>query len=246
MHLAVVPIPLDIVDDHHGPRRVEAGQRDLRVSRLAIGARMHDRNHASGVIQVRTAGEAAHDVEEMQRVEIDLFVERFHRRDLFLIDRQPVFRLAHRQVDGELAEERRVLGPRLAFAERHHMVVERRQCFCLKMIPEALRIGVDPLVDNRLPVDIRADPAGRHANVLVIREAIEESALDDFGLEPLTQDLPTARRGRDDLVRRRRDRPLLERDLFQIDFQLLGEDLVDGINFEQPPRRHIHALLFPA
>src|SRR5439155_8872431 len=62
MHLAFVPVALGIFDHHHGPWRVKSGDRDLRVAWLAVGARMHDRNDAAGIDQVRAPREAAHDV----------------------------------------------------------------------------------------------------------------------------------------------------------------------------------------
>src|SRR5439155_22582884 len=101
-------------------------------------------------------------------------------------------------------------------------------------------VGFDSLVSSRSASHLRPDPARRDANALVIRRAIEEWALDALRFERLMEDLRAARRGSDDLVRRRSDAPLLERDLFQIDFQLLREDLIDRVDFEQPARRHVH------
>ena len=126
------------------------------------------------------------------RVEVDLLVQRFHRRDLLLVDRQPVLRLAQRQIHRQLAEERRVLGARLAVAERHHVVVERRQRLRLEVIPEALGIGRDALVDRGLAGDAGLDPAGRHPHVLVVGKPIEERPLDDRRLERPPEQLGAA------------------------------------------------------
>ena len=167
-------VPLDVIDDDRRPRRVEAGHRNLRAPRLAVRLRVHERNHAARIREPGAAREAAHYVEEVQRVEVDLLVERLHRRDLLLIDRQAVVRLAEREVDGQLAEERRVFRARLAFAERHHVIVERRQRLRLEPIPEPLGIGRDPLVDRGAAGDVCLDPAGGHAHAFVVREAIEE------------------------------------------------------------------------
>src|SRR5205085_6416059 len=62
----------------------------------------------------------------------------------------------------------------------------------------------------------------------------------------LPQHLRAVRRGGDYFIGRRTDRPLLERDLLQIDFQLLREDLVNRIDLEEPARRRIHAFVPPA
>ena len=182
----------------------------------------------------------------MNRVEVDLLVQRLHRGNLFLIDRQAVVRLAEREIDGQLAEERRVLGPRLAVAQRHHVVVERRQRLGLEAIPEALGIGRNPLVHRRLAGDGRLDPPGRDAHALVVRKAIEERPLDDGRFERPAEQRRAARRGRDHLVRRRADRRHLEMNLLQVDLQLRRQDLVDRVDLEQPPRRRVHPLLLPA
>ena len=126
------------------------------------------------------------------------------------------------------------------------MVIERGQRFRLEVIPEALGIGRDALVDRRAAGDVGLDPSGGHAHALVVGKAIEERPLDHRRLEGLPEKLGAAPRGDDDFVRRRSDRPLLECDLLEIDLQLLREDLVDGIDFEQPSRRNVHPFLLPA
>ena len=207
---------------------------------------MHHRNHAAGIREPGAPREAAHHVEEMKRVEVDLFVERLHRRDLLLIDRQPVLRLAQAEIHGQLAEEWRVFRARLAVAERHHVVIERGQRFRLEVIPEALGIGRDALVDRRAAGDVGLDPSGGHAHALVVGKAIEERPLDHRRLEGLPEQLGAASRGDDDFVRRRSDRHHLEANVPAVDLELCGQDLVDRIKLQQPARRREHALLLPA
>ena len=206
---------------------------------------MHHRDDTAGIGEPGAAREAAHHVEEVERVEVNLFVQRFHRRDLFLIDRQPVLRLAEREVHGQLAEEWRILGARFAFAERHDVVVERGQRLRLEVIPETLGIGGNPLVGDNPAGHVGLDPSGGHPHVLVVGESIEEGAFDEFRIERAPEQLGAAGGGGDHFIRRRSDRSHLEADLLQIDVQLLRQHLVDRIELEQPPCRRKHPLLLP-
>ena len=81
--------------------------------------------------------------------------------------------------------------------------------------------------------------------MLVVGEPIEERPLDELRLERLPQQLGAAGCGGDHFVGRRSDRRHLETDLLQIDVQLVGQDLVDRIELEQPARRREHPLLLP-
>ena len=246
LHFAARAAALDVFHDDGWARRIEAGERDVSAAWRAVRLRVHDRNHASRIRQPGAAREPPHHVEEVQGVEVDLFVDGLERRNLFLIDGQPVLGFAQGQIDGQLAEERRVFRPRLALAERHHVIVQGRQRPRLEVIPEALRIGRNPLVDKRAAGDVGPEPAGGDAHALVVGKPIEERTLDDGRLERSPQQLGAARSGGEHFVGRRSDGHLLEADPVTLDLQLGGEDLVDRIQLEQPPRRRIHALLLPA
>ena len=106
------------------PARCNATTTDGRVAPKPVNvifarpalpsALAHDRDDAARIVEARAARVAADHVEEMERVEVDLLVHRFQRRDLLLVDAELVIRLAQREVDGQFAEERRVLRARLA------------------------------------------------------------------------------------------------------------------------------------
>ena len=95
-----------------------------------------------------------------------------------------------------------IFRPRLAFSEGHDVVVECRQRLRLEIVPEPLRIRLDPLVGHGTSGDIRLQPSGGDAHVLVVGETVEERSLHELRLERTAQQLCSAGRRRNHFVGR--------------------------------------------
>ncbi len=181
----------------------------------------------------------------MQGVEVDLLLHRLERGDLFLIDAQLVVRLAEGQVHAQLAEIRRVVRPRLALVDAHHVRVDVLERLRLEVIPELLDVGDDPLVGDGGARDLRIQPAGRHADLLVVHELIEELADDVLRLEGAVIERGAALARDRDLVGGRADRRFLEYDGLGGQLEVAREDLRDRVQLQEPARRRVGGLLLP-
>ena len=185
-------------------------------------------------------------MEELDRAEVDLLVERVHGRDDLVVDAQPVVGLAEFEFDVERAEEGRVCGAsaRVPVVPVHHVVVDRGQRVFLVAVPERLGVGDDALVGDGVPVGHCGDPSRRDAHLLVVLEAVEVGTQHPHGLERVLKEGAAVGRGGPDAV----DRPAFhhfEADPVEREPQVLSQNLVDGEDLVQPPERRVNGLLWP-
>ena len=226
----------------------KAGSPGVRVAARGPGA--HDWNDPSRIGQVLSPGVSANQVEELDRPEVHLFVERVHGRHDLVVHAQPVVGLAHLQLHHERAEERRVdvAAPRVPLVAVHDVVVDRRQRARLVPIPEPLRVRDDALVRQRVHLCAAtrhgSDPARGDPNLLVVAEAIEVRAQHPLGIERFFQQRSSVRRQRANPVRGTGIHHL-EAHLFRLQSQVPGQHLVDGKDFVKPAEGRVNGLLGP-
>ena len=108
---------------------------------------MNDREDLAGRRQPPPRRRPPERVEEVERDEVEVLVERLERRDHLLVDADPEVGLAHPHLDVEVAMERLLVRRRPVARDLHHVVVDPRQRLALVDVPEALRIGGDARVD---------------------------------------------------------------------------------------------------
>ena len=208
----------------------------------------HDWNDPSRIRQLLTARVAPQQPVEPERREVDVLVERVHRRDDLLVEIEEVVRLGERQLDGQLAEQRRVLAvaARVAVMKLHDVVVHARQRLLLVVVPEGLGVGADALVHHPLAVGLDGEPPGRDSDHLVVAEPIQIRSDHELGLERLSKDLLSRGRGGDDRV----GRGVLVFGRFEPNrvrgpAEIAREDLVDRERLLKPAKRRVHRLLLP-
>ena len=136
-------------------RRRIAGVVHLDLAWLARPIRVNDRKDLAGRRQPPPRGRAAQRVEEVERHEVQILMQRFQRGHHLFIDANPEIGLAHPHFDVEIAMEWLLVRQRTILGDLHHVVVDARQHLRLVVIPEALGIGGDPPVDNRSTVNRR-------------------------------------------------------------------------------------------
>ena len=245
------PFPLGAVPRlvaHHDGRAVrrEARQADPAAPRLAVSLRQYDGDDPSRIAQVLPARVAADQVEELDGAEVDLLVQRVHRRDDLVVDAQPVVGLAELQLHRERAEEGRVrpAAAGVPVVPVHHVVVDRGQGARLVAVPDPLGVGDDALVRKCVPIRQGGDPAGGHADLLVVLEAVEVGAEDPDGVEGLFEEGRSVGCGGPDAV----NGPVVrhfEANLADNEAQVGREHLVDRKNLMQPPEGRVNGLLGP-
>ena len=148
--LGLLGRPFLVADLELRLRRRVAGVQDAHLSRLAAPLGMDDREDLAGRRQPPPRRRAPERVEEIERDEIEILVQRLERRDQLLVDADPEVGLAHPDFDVEVAMERLLVGQRPVVGDLHHVVVDPRQHLRLVVIPEPLGIGRDARVDRRL------------------------------------------------------------------------------------------------
>src|SRR5688572_13450584 len=67
--------------------------------------------------------------------------------------------------------------------DAHHVIVNFRERLALVDVPEALRIGGDAGIYDRLPIDGSRNPSRRDLHTSGFRKLLDVFALDDFGAE---------------------------------------------------------------
>src|SRR5207247_4499805 len=90
-----------ILDHDSGAIGREPRERDSGSPCFAVRLRPDNRYHATDVIERRPARFAAQHVEKVKRIEIDLLLHGFERRDDLVVDIQLVAWLTEREIDGE-------------------------------------------------------------------------------------------------------------------------------------------------
>ena len=125
---------------------------------------MNDREDLAWRRQPSAGRRASQRVEEVERHEVQIFVQRLERRDQLFVDADAKVGLAHPDFDVEVAVERLLVRQRLIVGDAHHVVVDARQHLRLVVVPETLRVGANPHVDRRLSVDFAPQPASRHVD----------------------------------------------------------------------------------
>ena len=94
---------------HHRVRRRFRVKLDVNVPIFDVIGRMHNRNDATDVGDRAAGLEIAHHVGEILGLIKSIFLKRFERRDVFLVDPETEVRLAHVNVDlRKLAKSRLV------------------------------------------------------------------------------------------------------------------------------------------
>src|SRR4030095_956936 len=95
--------------------------------RLAGAIGMNDREDLSRRRKPAAGGGAAERVEEIERHEVEILVERFQRRNNLFVESETEVWLAHPDFDVEIAVERLLVGQRLVVGDAHDVVVNLRQ-----------------------------------------------------------------------------------------------------------------------
>ena len=243
---ALGAVPRRVAHNDRRSVRRETGEADPAAPRLAVPLGTHDGDDPSRIGQVLPARVAADQVEELDGAEVDLLVQRVHRRDDLVVHAQPVVGLAQLEFHRERAEEGRVrpAAAGVPVVPVHHVVVDRGQGARLVAVPDPLGVGDDALVRKCVPIRYGGDPTGGDADMLVVLKAVEVGAEDPDGVEGLFEEGGSVRCGGPDAV----NRPVVrhfEANLADNEAQILCEHLIDRENLVQPPERRVDGLLGP-
>ena len=221
-----------------------------RIRDGSRGPGTHDRNDPPGEGQILPARVSTDQVEELDRREVDLLVERVHGRHDLVVHAQPVVRLAHLQLHRERAEEGRVGGAAsgISVVAVHDVVVDGRQSARLEAVPEPLGVRDDPPIDQRVRLRSgarhRGDPARGDPNLLVVAEPVEVRAQHPLGLERLVQQRPPVGGQRANPVHRTRVHHF-EAHLPRVQPQVACQHFVDGEYLVEPAEGRVNGLLGP-
>ena len=125
-HLIGPAAALHEVDDDGRAMGGETGEGDLRFPGASIAFRTHDGNDPPWIDDLLSSSVPAQQVEELDRLEVDLLMEGVHRGDELFVQSEQVMGLAQAQLHRELSEDRRILAStaRVSLVELHHVVVD--------------------------------------------------------------------------------------------------------------------------
>ena len=224
-------------------RRGVAGVEHLDLAWLAAALGVDDRKDFARASQPLLGGGAAQSIEEVQRHEIQVFVQGLERRDELFIHADAEVRLAHPHVDVEIAEEGLLVRHRFVVGDLHHVVVDARQYLRLVVVPEALGVGLDAAVGDLRAVDGGRQPARCHLHLRPAGKLVEVLARHELRAEGCrVHDAAGAIEALDGVdVGRRIDQ--FKGELLAVDAQLALHDLVDRIQLVEPTARHHVELL---
>ena len=109
------------------PRRGVAGVVHAHLARPSVSCGMDDREDLSRRREPPPRRRAAERVEEVERHEVEILVQRLERRHELFVDADAEVGLAHPDFDVEVAVKRLLLRQRPVVGDLHHVVVDARQ-----------------------------------------------------------------------------------------------------------------------